>query len=128
MHMSWQPCVKGRRKYYDNIETWTRWFFFLKVYYIVKLEPKQFIGLPVSRRPEQYLFWSYLSLCQRCFVSFFLAFSRKLRTALHHLTFTDYCGGVTLGVDRYVFFRTDTDYYRSSRPITDILNRYTCLV
>ncbi len=33
-------------------------------------------------------------------------------------------------VDRYVFFRadTDTDYYRSSRPITDILNRYTCLV
>ncbi len=35
-----------------------------------------------------------------------------------------------LGVDRYVFFRadTDTDYYRSSRPITDILNRYTCLV
>ncbi len=36
----------------------------------------------------------------------------------------------TLGVDRYVFFRadTDTDYYRSSRPITDILNRYTCLV
>ncbi len=27
-----------------------------------------------------------------------------------------------LGVDRYVFFRadTDTDYYRSSRPITDI--------
>ncbi len=40
-------------------------------------------------------------------------------------------GGVlSLGVDRYVFFRadTDTDYYRSSRPITDILNRYTCLV
>ncbi len=37
---------------------------------------------------------------------------------------------LTLGVDRYVFFRadTDTDYYRSSRPITDILNRYTCLV
>ncbi len=36
----------------------------------------------------------------------------------------------TLGVDRYVFFRadTDTDYYRSSRPITDISNRYTCLV
>ncbi len=36
----------------------------------------------------------------------------------------------TLGVDRYVFFRadTDTDYYRSSRPITDILNRYRCLV
>ncbi len=35
-----------------------------------------------------------------------------------------------LGVDRYVFFKadTDTDYYRSSRPITDILNRYTCLV
>ncbi len=35
-----------------------------------------------------------------------------------------------IGVDRYVFFRadTDTDYYRSSRPITDILNRYTCLV
>ncbi len=32
-----------------------------------------------------------------------------------------------IGVDRYVFFRadTDTDYYRSSRPITDILNRYT---
>ncbi len=32
-----------------------------------------------------------------------------------------------LGVDRYVFLRadTDTDYYRSSRPITDILNRYT---
>ncbi len=29
-------------------------------------------------------------------------------------------------VDRYVFFRADTDYYRSSRPITDILNRYTC--
>ncbi len=29
-----------------------------------------------------------------------------------------------LGVDRYVFFRADTDYYRSSRPITDILNRY----
>ncbi len=24
--------------------------------------------------------------------------------------------------------RYDTDYYRSSRPITDILNRYTCLV
>ncbi len=36
----------------------------------------------------------------------------------------------TLGVDRYVFFRADadTDYYRSSRPITDILKRYTCLV
>ncbi len=36
----------------------------------------------------------------------------------------------SVGVDRYVFFRadTDTDYYRSSRPITDILNRYTCLV
>ncbi len=35
-----------------------------------------------------------------------------------------------LGVDRYVFFRADadTDYYRSSRPITNILNRYTCLV
>ncbi len=35
-----------------------------------------------------------------------------------------------LGVDRYVFFRADadTDYYRSSRPITDILNRYTYLV
>ncbi len=35
-----------------------------------------------------------------------------------------------LGVDRYVFFRADadTDYYRSSRPITDILNQYTCLV
>ncbi len=33
-----------------------------------------------------------------------------------------------LGVDQYVFFRADTDYYRSSRPITDILNRYTCLV
>ncbi len=35
-----------------------------------------------------------------------------------------------LGVDRYGFFRADadTDYYRSSRPITDILNRYTCLV
>ncbi len=35
-----------------------------------------------------------------------------------------------LGVDRYVFFRADadTDYYSSSRPITDILNRYTCLV
>ncbi len=35
-----------------------------------------------------------------------------------------------LGIDRYVFFRADadTDYYRSSRPITDILNRYTCLV
>ncbi len=35
-----------------------------------------------------------------------------------------------LGVDRYVFFRadTDTDYYRSSRTIADILNRYTCLV
>ncbi len=35
-----------------------------------------------------------------------------------------------VGVDRYVFFRadTDTDYYRSSRPITDISNRYTCLV
>ncbi len=41
------------------------------------------------------------------------------------------CGlGCGVGVDRYVFFRadTDTDYYRSSRPITDILNRYTCLV
>ncbi len=39
-------------------------------------------------------------------------------------------GGSGLGVDRYVFFRadTDTDYYRTSRPITDILNRYTCLV
>ncbi len=35
-----------------------------------------------------------------------------------------------VGIDRYVFFRadTDTDYYRSSWPITDILNRYTCLV
>ncbi len=35
-----------------------------------------------------------------------------------------------VGVDRYVFFRadTDTDYYRSSRPITDIFNRYICLV
>ncbi len=31
---------------------------------------------------------------------------------------------------KYVFFRADadTDYYRSSRPITDILNRYMCLV
>ncbi len=29
--------------------------------------------------------------------------------------------GLVLGVDRYVFFRADTDYYRSSRPITDIL-------
>ncbi len=40
------------------------------------------------------------------------------------------CHSLTVGVDRYVFFRadTDTDYYRSSRPITDILNRYTCLV
>ncbi len=28
--------------------------------------------------------------------------------------------GFQLGVDRYVFFRADTDYYRSSRPITDI--------
>ncbi len=27
-------------------------------------------------------------------------------------------------VDRYAFFRADTDYYRPSRPITDILNRY----
>ncbi len=36
--------------------------------------------------------------------------------------------GSRLGVDRYVFFRADADYYRSSRPITDILNRYTCLV
>ncbi len=37
--------------------------------------------------------------------------------------------GSIIGVDRYVFFRADadTDYYRSSRPITDILNRYTCL-
>ncbi len=25
-----------------------------------------------------------------------------------------------IGVDRYVFFRADTDYCRSSRPITDI--------
>ncbi len=35
-----------------------------------------------------------------------------------------------VGVDRYGFLRADadTDYYRSSRPITDILNRYTCLV
>ncbi len=32
------------------------------------------------------------------------------------------CISLWLGVDRYVFFRadTDTDYYRSSRPITDI--------
>ncbi len=39
-------------------------------------------------------------------------------------------GHSLLGVDRYVFFRADadTDYYRSSRPITDILNRYTYLV
>ncbi len=31
-----------------------------------------------------------------------------------------------VGVDRYAFFRADadTDYYRPSRPITDILNRY----
>ncbi len=31
-----------------------------------------------------------------------------------------------LGVDQYVFFRADadTDYYRSSRPITNILNQY----
>ncbi len=31
-----------------------------------------------------------------------------------------------LGVDRYAFFRADadTDYYRPTRPITDILNRY----
>ncbi len=38
--------------------------------------------------------------------------------------------GNELGVDRYVFFRADadTDYYRSSRPITDILNRYTCYI
>ncbi len=43
--------------------------------------------------------------------------------------FAAFCA-IVLGVDRYVFFRADadTDYYRSSRPITDILNRYTCLV
>ncbi len=46
---------------------------------------------------------------------------------------TGYCtwyffSSTSVGVDRYVFFRADTDYYRSSRPITDILNRYTCLV
>ncbi len=41
-----------------------------------------------------------------------------------HLSFRE----LLLGVDRYVFFRADTDYYRSSRPITDILNRYMCLV
>ncbi len=31
-----------------------------------------------------------------------------------------------VGVDRYVFFRADadTDYYRPSRPITDILDQY----
>ncbi len=49
-------------------------------------------------------------------------------SALHHFLFLVLPS--RLGVDRYVFFRadTDTDYYRSSRPITDILNRYTCLV
>ncbi len=48
----------------------------------------------------------------------------------HFCIFFDILISVTteLGVDRYVFFRADTDYYRSSRPITDILNRYTCLV
>ncbi len=47
-----------------------------------------------------------------------------------HVCVTVYTPQSRLGVDRYVFFRadTDTDYYRSSRPITDILNRYTCLV
>ncbi len=37
-------------------------------------------------------------------------------------------GKYEVGVDRYVFFRadTDTDYYRSSRPINDILNQYMC--
>ncbi len=46
------------------------------------------------------------------------------------LIFNSFLLLLRLGVDRYVFFRadTDTDYYRSSRPITDILNRYTCLV
>ncbi len=38
------------------------------------------------------------------------------------------CDVSYVGVDRYVFFRADSNYYRSSRPITDILNRYTCLV
>ena len=35
-----------------------------------------------------------------------------------------------LGIDRYAFFRADadTDYYRSRRPITDILNRYVSSV
>ena len=29
-----------------------------------------------------------------------------------------------LGVDQYALFMTDTDYYRSKRPITNILKRY----
>ncbi len=48
----------------------------------------------------------------------------------NRLVLVDYYSPYRLGVDRYGFFRADadTDYYRSSRPITDILNRYTCLV
>ncbi len=45
-----------------------------------------------------------------------------LNLSTSHLTSDTESG---LGVDRYVFFRADadTDYYRSSRPITDIFNR-----
>ncbi len=58
---------------------------------------------------------------------------RKSETTMEDKVIVVVCGYpelYILGVDRYVFFRadTDTDYYRSSRPITDILNRYTCLV
>ncbi len=49
---------------------------------------------------------------------------------LHFSLIEYYFFHLEIAVDRYVFFRADadTDYYRSSRPITDILNRYTCLV
>ncbi len=39
----------------------------------------------------------------------------------HSATPRPFEGLSEVGVDRYVFFRADTDYCRSSRPITDIL-------
>ncbi len=78
-----------------------------------------------------YLF-QFFFLLEQCFV--LMAFEHIIGSTNIWFKFcikvTRVVGISKLGVDRYVFFRadTDTDYYRSSRPITDILNRYTCLV
>ncbi len=58
---------------------------------------------------------------ERCGMRNNFACSKSSMTAAlaHQLDFT-------VGVDRYVFFRADadTDYYKPTSPITDILNRY----